>query len=790
MSKRYTFVHAAALAAAVLGASRSASAGPSVVRDETLTDVGTTPVLGRGYSLATNTFQSICMKEIVKTKPSYDFKYKFEQIDESTADEMKQSGSFSGSYRGGGFGFRISAKFKGSSSSSSNSTSSSTNILVSIDIDTYYASLDETKGELADTAVQLAQKDLPAFFDACGMYYVRSLNRNSKIVAIFTFEEKSQSEAKAFAGELEASISGWGQSGSMSASFSQETARKAASKKLKITTNAFGLGKMEGTTLLAYDLDTFRTAVLSAFKATQHEDVGRVTSIEIVPWVEHLQFQAILLGNAGYTSDRKRFLVLNSEFLAEVDRASRSKLNTFYKAKQCRAAVENDYRTYDQSTGMSAWITIPGVGSAESVNAKNFRPGGTPAVRTFGNLWAALAPEKLQTMYNEYDAFMYGGKDDLPIIVQNGRRTYRYGLDNTLVIPPTGDDRIAWTKRAHTNVPSDVALAEKTWLVPYAEAYLRAHKQPFAEQKDKLADVIAPLFADNTATALTHPFTESLAYVSGTERKTQETQIASKADLEDGIWRFALNAPGSVVETEDGWFGFAAASMLDNSEFSTAWMPRIRTEIKDRTGIDLSQPGSGGDAISYKDLGDAYDAQVHKKLTDGDTAPFPSFSSLAQGVVARTLQGKKDERSSINNDDIIVAYLLKQLQTNDVGYLDREARRVNRIKFASNASATGAPKLADGAPLTPAHEWEAAQSLYQQYKRLAGQGGSMNLGSVGFFGSAEYVGAAKCLRDLLFDSRFMKDSYRNIESCMRVENQLGTVRSTVVEDFCLPKADL
>jgi hypothetical protein len=790
MIKLTTFVHAAVFAAALASVSRRAGAGPSVIRDETLTDVGTTPVLGRGYSLATNTFQSICMKEIVKTKPSYDFKYKFEQIDESVAEELKRSGSLGGSFRGGGFGVRVSAKFNSRFAEAKTSTSSTINILVSIDIDTYYASIDETKGELADTAVQLAQKDLPAFFDACGMYYVRSLNRNSKIVAIFSFEEKSSSEAKSFAADLEAQVSGWGQSGSVSASINQETARKASSKKLKITTNAFGLGKLEGTTLLAYDLETFRTAVLSAFKATQNEDVGRVTSIEIVPWVEHLQFQAILLGNAAYASDRKRFLVLNSEFLAEVDRAARAKLNTFYKAKQCRAAIEFDFRGYDQSTGMSTWIDVPGVGSMEQVNAKNLRTGGSPRVRTFGNLWTALSAEKLQTMYNEYDSFMYGGKDDLPIVVQNGRRTYRYSLDSSLVAPPTGDERVEWTKRARTNLPSDVAVAEATWLVPYAEAYLRAHKQPFAPEKATVAEVIAPLFADTTTTALTQPFTEKLDYTVGAERKTQDTPIASRADLEAGIWRRALNSPGALVETEDGWFAFAAASMLDNAEFSKNWMPRIRIEIKDRTGIDLTQSGTGGDTATFKALGDAYDKQVSDKMAAGETAPFPTFTALAQGVVARTVQGKKNERSSADNDDIIVAYLLKQLQANDAGYLEREARRVNRIKFATNSSAAGAPKLAPGATLEAAHQFEAAQSLYQQYKRLAGQGGSMNLGSVGFFGSAEYIGAAKCVRDLLVDSRFMKDSYRNIESCMRVENQLGTVRSTVVEDFCLPKADL
>ena len=133
MTKLHTLACTAALTAALAGASRRADAGPSVIRDETLTDVGTTPVLGRGYSLATNTFQSICMKEIVKTKPSYDFKYKFEQIEESVADEMKRSGSVGGTFKGGGFGVSVNAKFNSRFSDARTSTSSTINILVSID---------------------------------------------------------------------------------------------------------------------------------------------------------------------------------------------------------------------------------------------------------------------------------------------------------------------------------------------------------------------------------------------------------------------------------------------------------------------------------------------------------------------------------------------------------------------------------------------------------------------------------------------------------------------------------
>jgi hypothetical protein len=472
MTTLRTLSLAALLAAPIAGATTRADAGPSVIRDETLTDVATTPVVGRGYSVATNTFQSICMKEIVKSKPSYDFKYKFEQIDESVAEDIKRSGSFEAAY-GANYGFfRVSGTMKGNYKSNTTSKSNTVNILVTIDVDTYYASMDETKGELADSAVQLATKDLPAFFDACGMYYVRSINRNSKVVALFTFESRSQSEDMAFAAQLEAEIKGWGWSGSMRSSMSQESKTSSESKKLRITTNASGLGKIAGTTLLAYDLDSFRKAVLSAFTATQDEDVGKVTSIEIVPWVEHLQFQALMLGNASYTTEGKRNMVVNSEFLAEVDRAARAKLNVFYKGKQCRGAIESDFRTYNDA-GQSVWMDRDGK-SLGTVNVKSSRQPGQS--RPLQSLWSALTPEKKQLMYSEYDAFMYGGKDDLPVVIQNGRRTYRYDVDDSPLITPTGANRADWAASARTSLDGKIQ-APASWLAAYARAYLRGNGQ-------------------------------------------------------------------------------------------------------------------------------------------------------------------------------------------------------------------------------------------------------------------------------------------------------------------------
>jgi len=57
-------------------------AGPTVIQDNRVTNLATTPVLGRGYSIATNTYQSTCLKDVVMTEPSYDFTYTFQLLDD------------------------------------------------------------------------------------------------------------------------------------------------------------------------------------------------------------------------------------------------------------------------------------------------------------------------------------------------------------------------------------------------------------------------------------------------------------------------------------------------------------------------------------------------------------------------------------------------------------------------------------------------------------------------------------------------------------------------------------
>src|SRR6185369_7313032 len=77
---------------------------------------------------------------------------------------------------------------------------------------------------------------------------------------------------------------------------------------------------------------------------------------EVVPWIENADFQRILKlketapdkdGKTVSPYAQKRLLNSNGEFLAEVDRVARAKLNVYYKAKQCRQQIDLDYKSAD-----------------------------------------------------------------------------------------------------------------------------------------------------------------------------------------------------------------------------------------------------------------------------------------------------------------------------------------------------------------------------------------------------------------------------------------------------------
>ncbi|MBU3916184.1 hypothetical protein KKA14_11680 [bacterium] len=288
------------------------SAGPTVITDNRIHDLSITPVLGRGYSIATNTFQSTCLNKINVTEPSYDFTYLFNSIElegegSGELESKIDVNSFSEAFRNE-LVKRLIPSLQ-TNKAQGEETYFNHNIYVEINLNSYYASLDESETKMSSSAAQLlVNNDIPGFFSSCGSYYVRSIGRNSKFVAIFTYKTKDRNPDKNFESDLEAEITGFGTEikdkigqqvlesavAALGVDTSRDFRKKASSRKLTINVAAFGLGKNEEATLISYDIETFKDSIANAFISMQNPKTGKVSSIEVVPWVENTDFQALI----------------------------------------------------------------------------------------------------------------------------------------------------------------------------------------------------------------------------------------------------------------------------------------------------------------------------------------------------------------------------------------------------------------------------------------------------------------------------------------------------------------
>jgi hypothetical protein len=397
-------------------------AGPIVIEDNRVMDLGTTPVLGRGYSLSTNTYQSTCLTGITLTEPSYDFTYEFQSIEKTDIESIQSKvdmKAFSGQFR------NILMKAivpSGEAQYTSEEKSYSHHILVVINLHSYYASLDESQSKMGNSAARLlVTNDIPGFFSSCGSYYVRSIGRTAKFVAVFTYQTKEENRDFSFEKELESQISGFGRDSAKdekTANLSQsdkmrvswQFKRTAESRKLIISVAAFGLGKNPNATLISYDIDTFKTAIKDAFISMQNPSTGKVSSIELIPWVENTDFQVLIKldtqsigvsekdkGKELLLYEKKKILNMNAEFLAELERVDRSMLNLYYKAKICRQHIDENFKS--ESSIKTEF---------RSKNLLHLKGGKSYALL---KLDAYLAPDKINQFLEREERFMYGGKD-------------------------------------------------------------------------------------------------------------------------------------------------------------------------------------------------------------------------------------------------------------------------------------------------------------------------------------------------------------------------------------------
>jgi len=414
-----------AIAGIIIFSGLSLVAGPTIIRDNRIFDLAATPALGRGYSLSTNTFQSTCLKDVKITEPSYDFDYTFESMEKEKSTRRRTSvgGSIDVSHS------MFNVKLSGSSTTVDGNTLYYHNVRVEINMDTYYASVDESKSLLSDAAkTLLLNNDIPGFFHSCGSYYVRSLGRNAKFVSVFTYMDERSERNKEFELQLELAIKGFGAQllslmggagGGASTSIKNSFESMARKKKLTITTKAWGLGKSQGATLIAYDLKTYKAAIKDAFISMQSPMTGRVTTMEVIPWVENAAFQNYIKLEEDVVDDKsgeklllyekKHILNLNAEYLARIERTERRMMDIYYKALICRQIISSNWKQDGNFMKGTADLKIQNNRNANTI--------------LLSELDLELTQEKIDKLLEAESNFMYakeGAADCMKKIMRGG----------------------------------------------------------------------------------------------------------------------------------------------------------------------------------------------------------------------------------------------------------------------------------------------------------------------------------------------------------------------------------
>jgi len=307
---------------------------PLVISDSRVHSLDITPVLGRGYSIGTNSFQSTCLMVDEVTTPSFNYDYKFNDFSSSSKLEVGFGAKSESSFSSG----IIDGEMKAEVKMNSKSSSSRRYIVAVMKIQRYYSSVREELSPLSEDALTLLDtQDYIGFFKSCGPNYVRSIRRAQELTAIFSFTSSSSSMSTEFSASVKASGGGRGVEGSLAS----KSKFSSISKDLTIKIVGFGLGlNNEGsTTLVSSTLEEYNEVMKFAYISfTQSEDshnIGMVFGMEIVPWVDNTAFQV-----ASKLLDEEVEIPLPRSLIPKsLLRADRTPITTFDNTETFRGTV-------------------------------------------------------------------------------------------------------------------------------------------------------------------------------------------------------------------------------------------------------------------------------------------------------------------------------------------------------------------------------------------------------------------------------------------------------------------
>jgi len=265
-----------------------------MISDDQVRNLNVSPMLGRGYSVGTNSFQSTCLKVNETISPSYNYDYVFTDFTRSKDIEVELSGKLAKSFGYSEIKTEISMESK--RNSNFGTENADTFIVVgTMRIERYYSTIkEESSPMLKDAEALLDDQDYIGFFKFCGTNFIRSIRRAQEITTIFKFQSVSMNMAQEFADGLK--LKGVGST--INNSFDSRSKHLSSFDSLEIKILGYGLGlNHEGSSaLVSTSLDQYSNVMDFAFKSfTQAEDngnVGMIYALEVLPWVDNTAFQS------------------------------------------------------------------------------------------------------------------------------------------------------------------------------------------------------------------------------------------------------------------------------------------------------------------------------------------------------------------------------------------------------------------------------------------------------------------------------------------------------------------
>ena len=300
-------------------------AAPRIIRDNRLELLHGFPSVGRGYTVYSNTLQSMCFKEVQHTSPVFNLDYDMEDITEGYVRNLKHSAR--NRYRNAHV-YKFLEKFKDDVENRApehnvKSVHQLKNIIVRAEVFSYYYSLDETRSHLSDSVqTLLSKRQFVTFFNSCGYHYIRSIGSYSSYLALLQYRlTGDEHKDKAFREGLERGLFSFNQGPvgpggpRKSDQADVQLERESEQRSLRIYVEAVGLSKgKQVVNLIPVNIEQFRQAVQEAVKLMEHNNAGVVTSIEVVPWIENPEFNVYV---SKYTEAKDKALKEEREKRAE-----------------------------------------------------------------------------------------------------------------------------------------------------------------------------------------------------------------------------------------------------------------------------------------------------------------------------------------------------------------------------------------------------------------------------------------------------------------------------------------